>query len=154
MFVTTHAAIGALIASQFPGHPYIAFFLAVASHFLSDIIPHGDTHLYKGYVAGFKVKRALAYVLVDSIVAMFLTMYVLNSDIFVDRRTVTIGIIAGVLPDFLVGVYELFKFKWLKWFHRVHFFFHNMVTEHRDLSFRSGFVMQVVVLGALLYNLM
>ncbi|GEM_PF-3732031 len=43
MFIVTHAAIGALIGEELPNHPMLAFVLAFLAHFLTDLIPHGDT---------------------------------------------------------------------------------------------------------------
>ncbi len=151
MFITTHAALGALLAETVPGHPYAAFLLGIGSHFLSDVIPHGDTHLYRGHVAGTKVKRALAYVLIDGVAALFFSMFLLNVKFDPDESALTAGIVGGVLPDLLVGVYEVKRFKWLRWFHRLHFFFHNRVSGRwGDLSFPSGFAMQLVFLAALM----
>ena len=154
MFITTHAALGALIAEQMPNHPYLAFGFAIASHFLSDIIPHGDSNLYKGYVSGSKVRRALAYVTIDGVVSILFVLFLFNSQQFQNRFTMTMGILGGVLPDLLVAVYEVTKVRGLRWFHRVHFYFHNLVS-HRigDLSFPSGFAMQMVFLAALMTRL-
>jgi hypothetical protein len=151
MFVTTHALVGALIAEQMPGHPVAAFALGVASHFLMDIIPHGDSRLYKGYISGAKARRAVAYVLIDSLVALFFVLFLFNTK-FVDHRTaITAGIVGGVLPDFLVGVYEVLRIPGLKWFHRLHFFFHNLVSAKKgDLALSTGIAMQMVLLACIL----
>jgi len=155
MFVTTHAALGALIAEQlFPNHPILAFFAGMASHFLTDIIPHGDTGLYKGYVSGSKVKRAVAYVVIDGIVAIFLVLFLFNTKVFDNRLAISMGIAGGVLPDLLVALYELFRVPGLRWFHRVHFFFHNMISGRRgDMTFPAGFAMQMLFLAALISRL-
>lgn len=154
MFVITHAAIGALLGEYSAGHPAVAFSLGMASHFLTDIIPHGDTHLYKNYIAGTKVKRAVAYVLVDSIATIFFILFILNSGLVTDKFAVSMGIVGGVLPDFLVGLVELFNVRWLRWFHRLHFFFHNLVCSRKgDIPFSSGFAMQVVFLFVLFSKL-
>ena len=150
MFITTHAAIGALIGQYIPNHPGLAFSLSVASHFLSDLIPHGDTHLYKNYIAKTKVYRSIAYVVIDSFVMLLFVLFLFNSDLIISRQAVTYGIIGGVLPDFIVGLYEVFKFGWLKWFHQLHFKFHNYFTQHKDIPFAVGFAMQFVFLSGLI----
>ena len=150
MFITTHALIGALVAKEFPHHPIVSFVCGMASHFLTDIIPHGDSNLYKGYVSGSKkkVRRALAYVMLDGVAAIYVVMWLLNTGPQVDRLTLTLGIAGGVLPDLLVGVYEVTRIPALRWFHRVHFFFHNLVTSRRgDIAFRSGLAMQLGLLA-------
>ncbi len=154
MFITTHAALGAIVAEWVPDQPLLAFGLGLLSHFLSDIIPHGDSQLYKGYVAGSKVKRAIAYVTIDGVISLVFVLFLFNTRLIENRAAISMGILGGVLPDLLVGLYEVTKTKWLIPLHRVHFFFHNMVTHrHGDLSFPSGFAMQMVFLSALLSRL-
>ena len=151
MFVTTHALVGALIAEQIPTHPVLAFTLGVAAHFLMDIIPHGDSRLYKGYISGAKARRAVAYVLIDTLIALFFVLFLFNTK-FVDHRlAISAGVVGGVLPDFLVGVYEVLRIPGLKWFHRVHFFFHNLISAKRgDLSLPTGIAFQLVLLAGIL----
>ncbi len=151
MFVTTHALLGALVAEQVPHEPWLAFVLGMATHFLSDIIPHGDTAMYKGYISGSKVKRAIAYAAIDSCVAIATVLFLFNTKFFENRFSISMGIIGGILPDFLVAVYEVFRFKWLRWFHRLHFYFHNLICSHHgDMAFSSGFAMQMIFLAALI----
>lgn len=45
MTLTTHAIVGASIASIMPSHPMLGFTLGFASHFLLDAIPHWDYDL-------------------------------------------------------------------------------------------------------------
>ena len=42
MILSTHAVVGAAIASFLPSHPIAAFVLGFASHFILDAIPHWD----------------------------------------------------------------------------------------------------------------
>src|SRR5438105_14577762 len=42
MILSTHAIVGAAIASFLPSHPTIAFVLGFGSHFVLDAIPHWD----------------------------------------------------------------------------------------------------------------
>jgi len=151
MFITTHAVLGALIGEQLASNPALAFGLGLASHYLVDIIPHGDSGVYKGYVAGSKVRRALALVSIDGIMTVLFVLFLFNTQTFESRAAVSAGIIGSVLPDLLVGLYELTRSPKLRPFHRVHFFFHNLiVSRKRDLSFASGFAMQMVFLAAIL----
>jgi hypothetical protein len=45
MTLTTHAIVGAALASAVPTHPVVAFSLGFCSHFLLDAIPHWDYQL-------------------------------------------------------------------------------------------------------------
>jgi hypothetical protein len=118
------------------------------------MIPHGDLKMYKGYLQGTKVKRAIAYATIDAVVCVLFVLFLFNTKIVENRLATTMGIAGGVLPDMLVAVYELTKARWLKWFHGVHFFFHNLVVNKRgDMAFASGFAMQLVFLAALVSRL-
>lgn len=147
MFITTHAVVGALIGGQLPQAPVLVFFLSLLSHFLADIIPHGDSKLYKGYVAGTKTKRAVAYVTLDALVTLLGVLALFNTRFIDHRLAISLGILGGVLPDLLVAIYEVFRIKELQWFHKLHFFFHNLIiTRKGDMPLTLGIAMQVSIL--------
>ena len=147
MFITTHALIGALIAEQVPNTPIWAFVLGLISHFITDIIPHGDSSLYKGYVSGSKVKRAIAYVTFDGLIALLGVLALFNTKFVDHRAAISLGILGGVLPDFLVALCELFRIKQLRWFYKLHFFFHNLIISKKgDIPLGVGMTLQIAVL--------
>lgn len=147
MFITTHALIGALIGERFANTPFLAFGLGLVSHFVADIIPHGDSTLYKGYVSGSKVKRAIAYVTLDGLAAMLFVMGLFNTNLNEHRFAISLGILGSVLPDILVALYQLFHVQTLSAFNRFHLFFHNLITSKKgDIPLSLGIVMQLVVL--------
>jgi hypothetical protein len=151
MFITTHALIGALIAEQMPNHPVLAFVLAIAAHFLADAIPHGDSKLYRGYASHERVRRAVAYVMIDCLVAMFFVLGLFNSKFIDHRFAISCGVVGGVLPDFLVGLFEIFRLRQLRWIHRVHFYFHNLVVSKRgDVALKTGIAIQFSLLALVL----
>ena len=154
MFILTHAAVGAVIARVVPGQPWAIAALAFAAHFLADIIPHGDSELYNDYVSGAKVKRAIAIVTVDALVSLAFAVFLLISVDPAWRFDLGVGILAGVLPDLLVAIYELSRSRFLAWFHRLHFFFHNLVTSRTgDLSLRNGFIVEFIAVAVLFLKL-
>jgi len=154
MFITSHAAVGALLAEALPGHPFLAFLLAFAAHFLIDIIPHGDSTVYRGFISGTRVRRALAYVTIDSIVAIVFVLAIFNAGLYTDRSVTSWGILGSVLPDFLVAIHDVTKNKFLKRFHQLHFFFHNFIVSRKgDVKFASGFAVQMIFLAAVLSRL-
>lgn len=146
MFLATHATIGAIIGRAAPD-PVSAFCLAFASHFLLDIIPHGDADLYKDYKRGNKVKVALGYTMIDAIITAYVVVAIAQARLFDSGLNVAAGVVGGLLPDLLVGVFEVTKTRWLAKFHAVHFFFHNIfVNKYRDVSFMTGVVYQLAIL--------
>ncbi|TAL19726.1 hypothetical protein EPN90_02515 [Patescibacteria group bacterium] len=148
MFLATHATVGAIIGRAAP-NPLLAFLGGFISHFLLDMIPHGDAHLYENYRNHQKVKRALAYVTLDAVVTAYLILGIRSARQFDNGANVTAGIIGGLLPDLIIGVYNLIKVEWLTWFHNLHFFFHNFFIRRwqRDIAFSYGLTMQIVVLA-------
>jgi hypothetical protein len=151
MFIINHAAIGALLGEALPAHPLLAGLFSFGIHFISDAIPHGDTNLYKGYVAGTKVKKAIVILSIDVVAAILFTIYLFSRVVIDHRAAVIMGVVGGVLPDLLVALDELFHLKALHWFHRLHFYFHNLINHRTgDLSLRTGMIMETVLLTLLL----
>ncbi len=146
MFLITHAAVGAMIG-QAVGHPILAALGGLVSHFLLDIIPHGDAHLYRSFQRREKVRRAVAYVTTDALAAIFFVLALFNFRDFFHPLNVSLGIAFGILPDLLIGLFETGRAPWLLGFQRFHFFFHDLyVRRRRDLPFGYGVLMQIVIL--------
>ena len=148
MFITTHAAVGALVGAAFPNNRLLAFTAGFVSHFLLDMIPHGDEHMLDGYKSGSKVRRALAYVSIDGIVAVFTIIAILSAAPHSLHGAMKWGIIGGVLPDLLVGLYEVTKWKVLRAYtafhHRNHHAIIGKYRKGKDIPFKWGFAYQVV----------
>ena len=149
MFLMTHAVIGASLGFVLPQNPGLAFVFGLASHFIADIIPHGDSNLYKGYVSKIKVRRALAYIGIDAILTIFLVMSLLNGiDQPEVRQAVSLGMAGGILPDLVVAAYEITHLSALRGFHRFHFWIHNTFTRDRgDIPLALGIVGQLGLLS-------
>lgn len=108
MFLAVHASVGA-IAGNTVSSPTVAFVLGFLSHFFMDMIPHGDENIYHGYKSGTKVKRALLYVAADAVLTVILiAVFFLRQDFF-SPVAVSMGIVGGLLPDLIVGLYEVTK---------------------------------------------
>jgi xanthine/uracil permease len=160
MFLAVHASIGAL-AGNAVASPIAAFSLGVISHFFSDMVPHGDEHMYEGYKNGKAVRRAYIYVASDAIATCILiALFFLREDFF-SPLNVAMGIIGGLLPDLLVGLFEILKPKKRNWFnlqlakfHGFHMQNHHFLIKHvrkeRDIPFRYGLMLQGVVLSTLM----
>src|SRR3989338_699504 len=150
MTLTTHATLGAVIGKA-SGNPVLAFLLGAASHFLIDMIPHGDSGLSDNFrIHKKKQKRAVAYVAVDAIVAIFFVLLLANTRDVGDMQLFTWGIIGGVLPDFLIGIYEITKTPLLKWFYRLHFYFHDFFVRRKgDVPLYYALLAQVVLIAYL-----
>jgi xanthine/uracil permease len=159
MFLAVHASVGALAGNAVNG-PVAAFAMGFISHFFADMVPHGDEHMYEGYKNGNKVGRAVLYVTHDAVATIILiAVFFLRQDFF-SPLNVTLGIVGGLLPDLLVGLFEIARPKrrnWfnrkLSWFHGFHMKNHHFIIKHvrkeKDIPFRYGLLMQGVVLSVL-----
>ncbi len=150
MTLTTHATLGAVIGHA-TGNSALAFVLAFISHFLIDMIPHGDTGLADSYkIHKRHKKRALAYVMVDAVAAIFFVLLLANTRDIVSMRTFSWGIVGGVLPDLIVGIYEITKTPLLKWFNTLHFYFHDFFVKRKgDVPLYYAILAQVVLIAYL-----
>ncbi|MBP6944572.1 hypothetical protein KBD61_02765 [Patescibacteria group bacterium] len=154
MFITTHALLGVLLGEQFASSPVLAFGLGLVSHFVADIIPHGDSGLYKDYASGTKMKRAIAYVTLDGLVGMLLVLALFNTGLNTHRLAITAGIFGSVLPDVLVALYQVFHIKVLEPVNRFHFSFHTRITDKKgDIPFGAGVALQVFLTILLLIRI-
>lgn len=150
MTLTTHATLGAVIGHAV-GIPFLAFIFGFISHFVIDMIPHGDTGLSDNFrIHKRKRKRAVAYVIVDAVVAIFFVLLLANTRDINSLRTFSWGIVGGVLPDLLVGLYELTKTPLLKWFNTLHFYFHDFfVRRTGDVPLYYALMAQIVLIAYL-----
>jgi len=110
--LTTHAVVGAAIASAIPAHPYLAIMAAFASHFLLDAIPHWDYPLRSesmkpGVAAAMRFNGALLADMLtigaDAVLGMALALLVLARP--GDRALIACGAGAALLPDALQFAY-------------------------------------------------
>jgi len=152
MFLTVHATTGALIGQQIK-NPFLAFALAFASHFVLDMIPHGDQDWideYKGDQRS-KVKKIMIIVALDAAVLLgLLISRYFYIDSFVPSLNIAAGILGGVLPDLLVACHELSD-KLFKSFYKFHFIMHDLIKVKQPSTAQS-IVFQAVILGAMLFH--
>ena len=156
MFLAVHATVGALLGNVVVD-PAASFSLSFASHFLLDMIPHGDQYLYDQYKRGDDVNQAVVRVLVDALITDVLVFFLLSNVTFVSEAGVIAGIIGGLLPDLLVGLFEMLKPKGRGWTGRQLLKFNDLHMRNHvfliwrffrgDISSKFGLVVQVLVLG-------
>jgi hypothetical protein len=146
MLISVHAVVGAIIGENV-NKPLIAFVLAFISHFLLDLIPHGDKELIKAYRNDFKNKAMLYLIYFDLITTPILLGLLFYTHEITYSEPVLWGIIGGVLPDILVGIHEIFD----KYFTRTHKF-HNWTHERLKWSIplKFGIIVQIIIIYLIL----
>ena len=161
MTLTTHAVVGAAVASLLPQHPVAGFVLGFASHFALDSIPHwaeGDYFIRSlkkepNVPASRQVRftkdllHDVAVVGLDSLIGFSLSIFILFYFFHVPLYIVLLGAFAGQMPDGLQFLYFVFKPRFMKGLQK----FHESIQVEYDafsyLGIEAGLILAVVVLG-------
>lgn len=162
MFITTHAAVGAIIA-QHTSSPWLAFLLSFLSHFILDFIPHGDQSLSE---KGLNKKLVLVS-LIDFLGLIGFLFFVYK---FVEVSNLTVvlfAILGSITPDLITHFFPVLHqqypdfliLKLLNWLKnksglnrfiklqdKIHEFTHNEILRYQ-IPFLVGLVLQFLVLG-------
>ena len=154
MTLTTHATVGTLIGYSI-GDPVAGFVLGFISHLLLDMVPHGDHDMNINFrVNKTRMKRIFAYGMVDTIAAIFLILILINWKDLVSINAISWAIAGAILPDLLIGLHDLTKWKWLEPFNKLHFYFHDFFIKKRgDIRLRYSLIGQAVLI-IILINLL
>jgi len=106
MYITAHATIG-IIIGEHVGNPVLGFLLGVFSHFICDIIPHGDTQFDAWANRRFKNRRTVTYIIASLDYAAMLTMLFFLSSTLTITPAVVATTIGTIVPDILWAWYEI-----------------------------------------------
>ena len=155
MTLTTHTAIGAVIGASV-GNPVLGFVLGLSSHFLVDMIPHGDMFLSENFrVLKQKRGQAFAYACLD--VTLGVVLLIILGQFLPDSVTQSsayiASIVGSVLPDALVGVNDVYKTRLSQAYNRFHFFFHDYFAKHGDVRLRNSLLIQIIFVLGVIYFL-
>lgn len=156
MVLSTHAVAGAALAQLIPSNPALGFGLAVASHFLLDMIPHWDYSLSSlgqsvgGSELNKKIKSGPALIAdflktgADGFLGLILAFLIFYPQSGSAVFALVIGVIGGVLPDFLQFIFYRYKPFWL----RPVQYFHLWVHAKSNLNHRPvpGVLSQVLIM--------
>ncbi|HAO81410.1 MAG: hypothetical protein UV57_C0026G0008 [Parcubacteria group bacterium GW2011_GWD2_43_10] len=146
MYLTVHGTTAMLIARSVP-NPFVAFLLALASHFVLDFIPHGDEHLLKAhFTRGQTARRMFGAASLDGLILLGFVAIFLWVGPTVNTSTFIWSLIGALLPDVLQGIYFATETKWLKPFQNFHLGIHN--ASNHPLNWHQGMLVQCLVLTA------
>lgn len=136
MTLTTHSIIAAAITKPIAAmNPLFIFVLAVASHYLSDAIPHWDYEIasldnpedkedphirYNRHA----IITDMSHFVIDTIVGSLVVILIIRPVTMQQWVWIALAIFGGCLPDFLQGFYAL-KLKFLRPHQRLHDIFHT-----------------------------
>lgn len=151
MFLTLHAAAGALAGELSPSYGSAAVF-GFLTHFPLDMFPHGDRGF--GHRAKYgRAAKAYTLMIVADVVAALALMYgAILMGRFDRPLHAFLGALAGVLPDVVVGFTEYAQVikksarTYFRRFYRFHTFNHNRIITSYDFGMKFGLVYQAIIL--------
>lgn len=150
MILVGHALVGAALAA--PTHnPFLAFFVALISHYAVDAIPH--------YEYGFEylLQKAgkqrlwldLTKISVDGVLGVVSALLIFQPTDAASFLVVFAAIVGAMLPDFLQGVYLVLPIKPIAALYNFHFAIHSKYGfEDRPLL---GIASQLLIVGLFLW---
>jgi len=160
MTLTTHAIVGAAVASLVPQYPVAGFVLGFASHFAIDSIPHwaegkllqsvtkdGNDLLTRRITKGKALIHDLLLVGGDSLFGFAGSILILFYFFHVPLYIVLLGAFAGQMPDGLQFIYFNFHPKFMDGLQRFHSRIQTEYTNVGYLGIEAGLIFAVVVLG-------
>lgn len=155
MTLTTHAVVGAAVASLIPQHPVLGFCAGFASHFIIDAIPHWDYPIASSSIdplQGTVMKYDGAFFLdvlrigADALFGVLLSVRVFATTVLLP--IVVLGAVAGILPDPLQFVYTRFRHEPLLSLQRFHEWIHT--RDHLENTKILGIISQVLFIVAVI----
>lgn len=160
MLLTTHITTS-LLFCQDVHNPFLAFVIGLGSHYLLDMIPHGDNlrgkrylledvHLFKEHPEDNHYLKILAPL--DIVVSTCLVIYLLVTHQLGDLRAAGPAIAGAILPD-AINLINIItnKYNWVKKANRLHLKIHLIFPDVPLVFTLSGQIIYNTVLLYILY---
>ena len=150
MFLTVHSTT-AIALTQNINNPAGAFFIGLLSHYILDSIPHGDEIFEKLGIKGMAKLAILDHI---GVIIILTTIFLFKPD-FIFTPSIIFAIIGAMLPDWIMGTYELLnknykkKFKKIKKILEPLHILHNSVhcIIKYNINFPIGIIFQIIFLA-------
>ena len=132
MILTTHAVVGAALASFVPSHPAVAFVLGFGSHFILDAIPHVDYPIRSRSInpkfgAPMAFDRALLQDIVtigfDGLFGLVAALFLFSSA--TNFWAILLKAVGAILPDPLQFAFTRWPHEPLRTLQRFHLWAHS-----------------------------
>lgn len=151
MFLTVHGITGVIIG-QSTSNLWLAFIIGFFSHYLLDLIPHGDINLVPNEISKKEkeVERVAKIALVDVVIMTVLLVFLHSRGLISLTLPILAGVTGSIFPDLFTGFCLLSKHPWFKKYlifhHRLHY-----VSNKFNVSFKTGLVIQLIFLVTFLF---
>lgn len=143
MFITPHTSAALWISTRITD-PILAFILGVVSHFVLDMIPHGDEKL-ADHVEGKKEKfiYLMKVSFIDTMLAVLLIYFFVSHGPIVNPYVLYSAVFGTWLPDVAWIVIEYFKLTKFYWYIIYHGKLHNLFDWQYSIVY--GVPFQIIV---------
>jgi hypothetical protein len=130
MYQIVHASAGMLIGSQ-TGNPWLAFVLGFVSHYILDAIPHDAIELRRWRHRNNYIKKVALEATYDLWLFVIIVWILQQNNLLSFNLPILAGIIGAILPDYILGVIELFgiKSKWAEKYKAFHKWVHHLIYK-------------------------
>jgi hypothetical protein len=154
VILSTHAVVGAALATLIPDHPALAFISGVASHFAIDAIPHWDYPLRSISVApgsrsAFTLNRSLfrdfGLIILDACLGLAVSLWLYAAP--ASAGAVMLGALGGMLPDLLQLAHKLYPREPLRTLQRFHVWIHSTRKLEGPIGVISQLLFVVLVIA-------
>jgi hypothetical protein len=163
MTLTTHAVVGAAVASAIPNHPILGFTLAFGSHFLLDAVPHWDyplsshtgdnrNHMNDDMRVDKSFFRDLLKIGTDVLCGILLALLFFTAYSPHLFFIPLIGAFGAILPDALQFAYWKWRHQPLVSLQRFHLWIHAKSNFNNKPLVGVPFQMAVIVLTVLIFK--
>ena len=146
MFLTTHTSLALFISTKIM-NPFLGFILGFISHFLIDIIPHGDENIG---IKSSKLAKKERFIFLgfigffDLLLAIILVYFFLKFS-KINNIIVFATVIGSWLPDILWMSIDFFNLKFLNWFLKFHKYMHTLIDYRYSLVYGLFFQISFII---------
>ena len=148
MFITPHTAV-AIYFSARTSNPFLAFGAGFLSHFLLDMIPHGDEKI--GHHLELEPERwryMIKFSVIDLALTAILLVFFYWTQPLIDRSILIMALLGAWLPDILWIAARTWHWRILNKFWHWHSRIHDLFKT--ELSIPVGLSIQVVFTAVML----
>ena len=134
MFATTHV-LASVVISQHAPTPWWAFFVSLISHYILDLLPHGDRPIDEWLQKGNYFKKGLTIMATDMLLIALIFFTFAQRMSLPPPPILAAAVIGGMLPDVLWIMYKLYD-RYLKrfaFFRRILLFLPAVLDHHRRI---------------------
>ncbi len=142
MFLTVHTPLG-IIIGQSVANPILAFVFGLISHYILDLIPHGDTKVPKKYLNPIHIAFAG---LVDLFVILIYIIFLISLNVELLQLNIILAVFGSWVPDILQAFYFKYGGGILSKIQNFHNFWHNLISVKYQFNIITGFIFQFIVL--------